>query len=34
MYLTEEYEKVKNKELNVDYSTQTILKEQLIMVNK
>lgn len=29
MYLTEEYEKIKNKELNVDYSTHAILKEAI-----
>lgn len=29
MYLTEEYEKIKNKELNKDYSTNAILKEAI-----
>ena len=29
MYLTEEYEKIKDKELNIDYSTNVILKEAI-----
>ena len=29
MYLTEKYEKIKNKELNIDYSTNSILKEAI-----